>query len=292
MYIGRFAPSPTGSIHFGSLVTAVASYLDAKHHGGIWKIRMEDLDQERVVKGSDKAIINSLHQHGFHWDEEIIYQSQRIDIYQTYLSHLSQQGSTYFCECSRKEITDSAMMGIDGMIYPGTCRNKKLDAEHHAVRIKAKDTFITFEDKIQGSIQQNISKDFGDFILKRSDGIYAYQLAVVIDDALQNINTIIRGADLINSTSRQIYLQMNLSFPSINYGHIPIATLNQKKLSKENRSIPVNDANIKNNLVACLRFLGQDYALIEKENALTNFWTTAIQLWDISHVPKIKTIEI
>ena len=292
MYIGRFAPSPTGPMHFGSLVTAVASYLDAKHNDGIWKIRMEDLDQPRVVEGSDKAIINSLHQHGFHWDDEIIYQSHRIDIYQTYLSHLNQQGSTYFCECSRKEIADSAMTGIDGMIYPGTCRNKKLDANHHALRIIAKDTFITFEDKIQGSIHQNISKDFGDFILKRSDGIYAYQLAVVIDDALQNINTIIRGADLIDSTSRQIYLQKNLSLPSMNYGHIPIATLNQKKLSKENQSTPVNDANIKNNLIACLKFLGQDYELIEKENTLTNFWTTAIQLWDISLVPKIKTIEI
>ena len=292
MYIGRFAPSPTGPMHFGSLVTAVASYLDAKHNDGIWKIRMEDLDQPRVVEGSDKAIINSLHQHGFHWDDEIIYQSYRKDIYQAYLSDLNKQGTTYFCECSRKEIADSAITGNDGMIYPGTCRNKKLDADHHALRIKAKDTFITFEDKIQGSIHQNISKDFGDFILKRSDGIYAYQLAVVIDDALQNINTIIRGADLIDSTSRQIYLQKNLSFPSMNYGHIPIATLNQKKLSKENQSTPVNDANIKNNLIACLKFLGQDYELIEKENTLTNLWATAIQLWDISLVPKIKTIEI
>lgn len=292
MYIGRFAPSPTGPMHFGSLVTAVASYLDAKHNDGIWKIRMEDLDQPRVVEGSDKAIINSLHQHGFHWDDEIIYQSHRKDIYQAYLSDLNKQGITYFCECSRKEIADSAITGIDGMIYPGTCRNKKLDADHHALRIKAKDIFITFEDKIQGSIYQNISKDFGDFILKRSDGIYAYQLAVVIDDALQNITSIIRGADLIDSTSRQIYLQKNLSLPSLNYGHIPIATLNQKKLSKENQSASVNDANIKNNLIACLKFLGQDYELIEKENTLTNFWATAIQLWDISLVPKIKTIEI
>ena len=292
MYIGRFAPSPTGPMHFGSLVTAVASYLDAKHNDGIWKIRMEDLDQPRVVEGSDKAIINSLHQHGFHWDDEIIYQSHRKDIYQAYLSDLNKQGNTYFCECSRKEIADSAITGIDGMIYPGTCRNKKLDADHHALRIKANDTVITFEDKIQGRIHQNISKDFGDFILKRSDGIYAYQLAVVIDDALQNINTIIRGADLIDSTSRQIYLQKNLSLPSMNYGHIPIATLNQRKLSKENQSTPVNDANIKNNLIACLKFLGQDYELIEKENTLTNFWATAIQLWDISLVPKIKTIEI
>ena len=149
-----------------------------------------------------------------------------------------------------------------------------------------------FEDKIQGGIKQNILKEFGDFILKRSDGIYAYQLAVVIDDALQNINTIIRGSDLIDSSSRQIYLQKILSLPKVAYGHVPVATLNQKKLSKENQSIPINISNVKDNLIACLKFLGQDYEVVRKENTLKNFWATAIQLWDISLVPKIKTIEI
>jgi glutamyl-Q tRNA(Asp) synthetase len=292
MYIGRFAPSPTGPMHFGSLVTAVASYLDAKHQNGLWKIRIEDLDQPRVVKQSDKAILNTLHQHGFQWDDEIIYQSHRIDIYEEYASHLNQKENTYFCECSRKEIADSALAGIDGMIYPGTCRDKKLDSQYHALRIKAEDICMAFKDKIQGVIQQNILKDFGDFILKRSDGIYAYQLAVVIDDALQNINNIVRGADLIDSTLRQIYLQKKLSLPSIHYAHIPIATLNQKKLSKENQSTPIDHSNIKDNLIACLKFLGQDYEVIKKENTLTNFWTTAMKLWDISLVPKIKTIEI
>jgi len=292
MYIGRFAPSPTGPMHFGSLVTAVASYLDAKHQNGLWKIRIEDLDQPRVVKQSDKAILNTLHQHGFQWDDEIIYQSHRIDIYEEYASHLNQKENTYFCECSRKEIADSALAGIDGMIYPGTCRDKKLDSQYHALRIKAEDICMAFKDKIQGVIQQNILKDFGDFILKRSDGIYAYQLAVVIDDALQNINNIVRGADLIDSTLRQKYLQKKLSLPSIHYAHIPIATLNQKKLSKENQSTPIDHSNIKDNLIACLKFLGQDYEIIKKENALTNFWATAMKLWDISLVPKIKTIEI
>ena len=292
MYIGRFAPSPTGPMHFGSLVTAVASYLDAKHHNGLWKVRMEDLDQPRVVKHSDKAILDTLHHYGFQWDDEIIYQSHRIGIYENYTSNLNQKKITYFCECSRKEIADSAITGIDGAIYPGTCRDKKLDSQYHALRIKTEDICMVFEDEIQGVIQQNILKDFGDFILKRSDGIYAYQLAVVIDDALQNINTIIRGADLIDSTIRQIYLQKKLSLPSVNYGHIPIATLNQKKLSKENQSNPVDHSNIKDNLIACLKFLGQDYKAIEKENTLKNFWATAIQLWDISLVPKTKTIEI
>jgi len=292
MYIGRFAPSPTGPMHFGSLVTAVASYLDAKHQNGLWKIRIEDLDQPRVVKQSDKAILNTLHQHGFQWDDEIIYQSHRIDIYEEYASHLNQKENTYFCECSRKEIADSALAGIDGMIYPGTCRDKKLDSQYHALRIKAEDICMAFKDKIQGVIQQNILKDFGDYILKRSDGIYAYQLAVVIDDALQNINNIVRGADLIDSTLRQKYLQKKLSLPSIHYAHIPIATLNQKKLSKENQSTPIDHSNIKDNLIACLKFLGQDYEIIKKENALTNFWATAMKLWDISLVPKIKTIEI
>ena len=292
MYIGRFAPSPTGPMHFGSLVTAVASYLDAKHQDGLWKVRMEDLDQPRVIKHSDKSILDTLHQHGFQWDDEVIYQSHRLDIYQNCLSKLNQQGNTYFCGCSRKEIADSAMSGIDGMIYPGTCRDKKLDSKNHALRIKVEDVYVTFEDKIQGLIQQNILRNFGDFILKRSDGIYAYQLAVVIDDAIQNINTIVRGADLIDSTLRQIYLQKKLSFPSPNYGHIPIATFNRKKLSKENQSAPVDHSNIKDNLIACLKFLGQNYEVIQKENTLTNFWATAIQLWDISLVPKRKMIEI
>ena len=292
MYIGRFAPSPTGPMHFGSLVTAVASYLDAKHQDGLWKVRMEDLDQPRVIKHSDKSILDTLHQHGFQWDDEVIYQSHRLDIYQNCLSKLNQQENTYFCGCSRKEIADSAMSGIDGMIYPGTCRDKKLDSKNHALRIKVEDVYVTFEDKIQGLIQQNILRNFGDFILKRSDGIYAYQLAVVIDDAIQNINTIIRGADLIDSTSRQIYLQKKLSLPLLNYGHIPIATFNQKKLSKENQSTPVDHSNIKDNLITCLKFLGQDYEVIQKENTLTNFWATAIQLWDISLVPKRKMIEI
>ncbi|HCC72706.1 MAG TPA: tRNA glutamyl-Q(34) synthetase GluQRS [Methylophilaceae bacterium] len=292
MYIGRFAPSPTGPMHFGSLVTAVASYLDAKHHEGLWKVRMEDLDQPRVVKDSDKAIIDTLHQHGFQWDDEIIYQSHRIDIYENYISNLNQNENTYYCECSRKEIADSAITGIDGMIYPGTCRDKKLGSLHHALRIKVEDVCIAFKDKIQGAIEQNILRDFGDFILKRSDGIYAYQLAVVIDDALQNINTILRGADLIDSTSRQIYLQEKLFLPPVNYSHIPVATFNQKKLSKENQSTPIEHSNIKDNLIACLKFLGQDFKVIEKENTLKNFWDTAIQLWDLSLVPKIRTIEI
>ena len=292
MYIGRFAPSPTGPMHFGSLVTAVASYLDAKHQDGLWKVRMEDLDQPRVIKHSDKSILDTLHQHGFQWDDEVIYQSHRLDIYQNCLSKLNQQENTYFCGCSRKEIADSAMSGIDGMIYPGTCRDKKLDSKNHALRIKVEDVYVTFEDKIQGLIEQNILRNFGDFILKRSDGIYAYQLAVVIDDVIQNISTIIRGADLIDSTSRQIYLQKKLSFPSPNYGHIPIATFNRKKLSKENQSTPVDHSNIKDNLIACLKFLGQNYEVIQKENTLTNFWATAIQLWDISLVPKRKMIEI
>jgi glutamyl-Q tRNA(Asp) synthetase len=291
MYIGRFAPSPTGPLHFGSLVTAVASYLDAKHQNGIWKIRIEDLDQPRVIQGSDKNILNTLHQHGFQWDDEVIYQNHRLDIYQEYLSHLNEKEITYFCECSRKEIADSATTGIDGKIYPGTCRNKKINAHGHALRLIVEDTFLSFEDKIQGNIQQNILKDFGDFILRRSDGIYAYQLAVVIDDALQGINSIIRGADLLDSTSRQIYLQKILSFPLMHYGHIPIATHNQKKLSKENLSTPLNNSDIKDNLIACLKFLGQDHEVIKKETILTNFWQTAIQLWDISRVPKIKTIE-
>lgn len=292
MYIGRFAPSPTGPMHFGSLITAVASYLDAKHQHGIWKVRIEDLDQPRTVKGSDKTILDTLHQHGFHWDDEVIYQSQRLDIYQSFLSKLNEKKITYYCECSRKEIADSAITGIDGMIYPGTCRNKILDSNHHALRVKVEDLFIEFEDKIQGGIKQNILKEFGDFILKRSDGIYAYQLAVVIDDALQNINTIIRGSDLIDSSSKQIYLQKILSLPKVAYGHVPVATLNQKKLSKENQSMPINISNVKDNLIACLKFLGQDYEVVRKENTLTNFWATAIQLWDISLVPKIKTIEI
>ncbi len=188
MYRGRFAPSPTGPLHFGSLVAAVASYLEAKIHKGEWLVRMEDLDTPREMPGAAEAILKALAAFGFEWDGSVMYQSERFDAYAAALENLQKQALVYPCSCSRKEIADSAMHGIDGLVYPGTCRNGlALGKQARAWRMKVEDRPIAFDDAIQGANSHNLSRDIGDFVLKRADGIYAYQLAVVVDDAEQSI---------------------------------------------------------------------------------------------------------
>ena len=209
MYIGRFAPSPTGPLHFGSLVTAVASYLDARSNQGKWLLRIEDLDKPREVPGAAANILSTLEAYGFEWDDTIMYQSQRNDAYENVFDTLKERQFVYPCTCTRKEIADSSeQTGIEGIIYPKTCLHQAIK-EHQPIawRIKTTNKLIHFKDTVQGDIKQNLSSEFGDFVFKRSDGQFAYQLAVVVDDAEQGITNIVRGADLLNSTTRQIYLQ-------------------------------------------------------------------------------------
>ena len=224
-YIGRFAPSPTGLLHIGSLLTAVASYLDAKAHHGHWLVRIEDLDPLREMAGAAHQILHTLTTFGLEWDNEVIYQSQRHALYHTALAHLQQQQLIYPCYCSRKIWQQAAKIGIDGFIYNGTCRTLPPNSSHNkspAWRVRVPNQLISFQDAIVGHYAQNLAHDIGDFILLRADGFWAYQLAVVVDDAIQGITHIVRGQDLLISTPRQIYLQQCLHAPTPHYAHLPL----------------------------------------------------------------------
>jgi glutamyl-Q tRNA(Asp) synthetase len=257
-YRGRFAPSPTGPLHFGSLAAALASWLDARAHGGQWLVRIEDVDETRTVPGAADDILRTLESLGLGWDGEVVWQSRRKALYENALDRLRAAGATYRCRCSRREIADSALHGIEGAIYPGTCRALGLDESvSSAERFVAPIETIAFEDRVQGPIAQDVARAIGDFVLKRRDGLHAYQLAVVVDDAEQGITDVVRGADLIGSTPRQIALQRRLALATPRYLHIPAAIDERgEKLSKQTLAAPVA-AGDSRSLVAALDFLGQ-----------------------------------
>ena len=224
VYRGRFAPSPTGPLHFGSLIAAVGSYLEARSQDGVWLVRMEDLDPPRVMPGAAKHILHTLHAFGFDWDDPVVQQSMRSDAYHAALHRLRAEGLVYPCGCSRREIADSAVRGIEGPVYPGTCRAGLRDARAaRALRVRTRDEPIGFTDAVQGEIVQSIAREIGDFVLYRADRVFAYQLAVVVDDAEQGITDVVRGSDLLLSTPRQIHLQRLLGLPTPRYLHLPVA---------------------------------------------------------------------
>ncbi|MDO4225922.1 tRNA glutamyl-Q(34) synthetase GluQRS [Neisseria sp.] len=227
-YIGRFAPSPTGLLHIGSLLTAAASYADAKAHGGRWLVRMEDLDPPRETAGAASHILRTLEAFGFEWDGEVVYQSRRHALYREALGRLKAAGLVYPCYCSRKEWQAAAVMGADGFVYNGKCgradyRPSEQDsAKQPAWRLRVADETIGFDDAVVGRYAQNLARDIGDFVLLRADGFWAYQLAVVADDAEQGITHVVRGQDLLVSTPRQIWLQRCLGFATPHYAHLPL----------------------------------------------------------------------
>lgn len=289
-YRGRFAPSPTGPLHFGSLIAAVGSYLEARSHGGAWLVRMEDLDPPREMPGAADAILGTLEAYGFEWDEAVLYQSRRSDVYETVLAQLRQDGMLYPCACTRKEIADSALQGIEGPVYPGTCRNGLADGRlPRAWRVRVSETEIAFEDAIQGEIRQNLTRDIGDFVLKRADGFYAYQLAVVVDDAAQGITHIVRGADLLDSTPRQIYLQHLLGLPTPHYTHLPVAVnAAGEKLSKQTLAPPLDNANPGPLLWLALDFLGQQPPAELRRAGLAELWQWARHHWRTADIPPVR----
>jgi glutamyl-Q tRNA(Asp) synthetase len=276
-YRGRFAPSPTGPLHFGSLVTAVGSYLDAKYHQGKWLVRIEDLDTPRTIKGAADEILGMLEAYGLQWDENIIYQSQRTAAYEETFRRLNEAGAVYPCACSRKEIADSALHRGDEFVYPGTCRNgvprgreghawrvrTDLDLSSHALaggngNSKNGNGIVKFSDALQGYITQHLEKEVGDFVVLRADGLFAYQLAVVVDDDAQGITHVVRGVDLLYSTPRQIYLQRLLGLNTPAHMHLPVAVNAQgEKLSKQTLAQPVERSNSTSTLFDALVFLGQ-----------------------------------
>ena len=294
--IGRFAPSPTGPLHFGSLLAALASYLEAKTQGGLWLVRMEDLDKPREVAGAANHILNTLEKFGLEWDGEVVYQSQRSALYQEALNQIKAKSLIYQCSCSRKEIADSynqkqAQHGIDGLIYPGTCRDKSSTFKPYAERIKVKDQNISFNDAIQGKIDQNLANQIGDFVLKRADGLFAYQLALVVDDYLQGVTHVVRGADLLDSTPRQIYLQQVLGYSTPKYAHIPVAS-NQagEKLSKQTLATPIDANNAPNLLINALDFLGQTPPQDLSNYKAQEILAWAMQHWALDKIPKQRSI--
>ncbi len=264
-YLGRFAPSPTGALHAGSLATALGSWLHARGHHGKWLLRIEDLDLPRCMPGSDKIIISQLAACGLHWDGEIVYQSKRTHLYQAALDQLIQQQLAFACRCTRKQIEDAWLalgkkkQKHEELIYPGTCRDRQDIVEPCAWRLIVKD--------------EELRESVGDFVLKRADGIFTYQLAVVVDDALQGITHIVRGADLLDNTPRQIYLQEQLAYPKPQYLHLPLVLNEQhEKLSKQTQA-PAVATDSSENALNALRPAGQHLGLSNPELFKNKDWS-------------------
>ncbi|MEZ0604798.1 tRNA glutamyl-Q(34) synthetase GluQRS [Paraburkholderia sp. IW21] len=284
-YRGRFAPSPTGPLHFGSLVSALASWLDARAHGGAWLVRIEDIDGPRTVPGAAEDILSTLDRFGMHADEPPAWQSHRIARYQEALDQLKDVGLIYPCGCTRKEIADSLLNAHarnTTLAYPGTCRSGlhgKL-ARAWRLRVPGGDAaVITFEDRWQREQTQNLATEVGDFVLKRADDQWAYQLAVVVDDADAGITHIVRGADLMDSTARQIYLQRCLGVPTPAYLHVPVVTNEQgEKLSKQNGATALDDVNPLEALSAAARHLGLELDGTAYQT-LEHFYAAATAAW-------------
>lgn len=276
-YIGRFAPSPTGPLHFGSLLTAVASYCDAKANHGKWLVRIEDTDIPRIYPNSETHILSCIDAFEFEPDAEIIFQKDRLAIYEQVLDQLKQQHAIYACQCTRK------MLGSNH-IYTGTCRDLNLDFAEQAIRLKVDDLLICFEDRLQGRQCSNLKDDLGDFVLKRRDGIISYQLAVVVDDYLQGITHVVRGADLLDNTARQIWLGSILNYPSLSYMHLPLAMNDQgQKLSKQNLAQALDVSKASELLQQALLALGQPNIELNQPRIMLQ---QAVQQWDVNLIPK------
>jgi glutamyl-Q tRNA(Asp) synthetase len=291
-YRGRFAPSPTGPLHFGSLIAAVGSYLEAKKHNGTWLVRMEDLDVPRSLPGAAEDILRTLEAFGLHSDEPVIYQSQRTAAYDEALRKLQASGAAYPCCCTRKEIADSAMSGIEGPVYPGTCRNGIPDGrEGRAWRVRTNNDAIAFYDDLQGRYTQQLESEIGDFVVKRADGFFAYQLAVVVDDAFQEITHVVRGADLLDSTPRQIYLQRLLGLRVPQYMHLPVAVNDAgEKLSKQTLAAPVDESHPVRTLLHVLDFLRQEPPVELIERNIESVLKWAIQNWNAAKLQGARTL--
>lgn len=287
-YRGRFAPSPTGPLHFGSLAAAVASFLEARQSEGDWLLRIEDLDRPRCPAGADEHILRTLEKFGLEWDGAVLYQSRRSHVYAEALERLQGLGKVYPCACTRREMADSTLAPDGAHIYPGTCRaglppGKKTRAE----RLRVDEASIVFVDAVQGKVIQNLAGEVGDFVLRRADGIFAYQLAVVVDDFEQGITQVVRGADLLDSTPRQIFLQKLLGFPTPAYAHLPVAIDSEgEKLSKQTRASPLDPDRPVPALIAVLEFLGQSPPVELTEASLVEFWRWAIAHWQMAHIPR------
>jgi glutamyl-Q tRNA(Asp) synthetase len=281
-------------LHFGSMVAAVGSFLQAKSRGGEWLVRMEDLDPPRVVPGAADEILHTLEALGLHWDGAVMFQSRRHGAYEAALNMLERLDAIYPCACSRREIADSSVSGVDGPVYPGTCRaGLPAGRAPRAWRVRVNVRAVEFMDAVQGRVVRDLAADFGDFVVRRADGYFAYQLAVVVDDAEQGISEVVRGADLIESTPRQMHLQDLLGLPTPDYLHLPVALNKQhEKLSKQTFAAPADAARPASMLYQVLRFLGQDPPPALAESDLDDFWRWSIAHWRVDRVPHMAGIVV
>src|SRR5581483_7311202 len=258
-YRGRFAPTPSGPLHFGSMVAAVGSFCDARAQHGVWQLRIDDLDPPRVAKGAIEFILRTLEAFALEWDGHVVYQGERAAAYHAALHKLRQTGRVFPCACSRKEVSDPGVAGLEGPIYPGTCRGGlPAGRPARASRLQVDEESIGFDDALQGRVSQRLSRDAGDFVLYRADRVFSYHLACVVDDAEQGVTHVVRGADLIDSTPRQILIQRLLRLPTPQYLHLPVAVdAYGEKLSKQTLAQPVDTQAPAATICAALRFLGQ-----------------------------------
>jgi len=287
-YRGRFAPSPTGPLHFGSVVAALGSYLDARRHGGVWLVRIEDLDRQREVPGATDTILRTLDAFGFEWDGPVLYQSRRTAAYADAIDQIRGSGLLFVCACSRSEIAHRGRRGPEGPIYPGTCRNGLPQGRRaQALRVRIGSSSVGFDDRIRGQVHQDLEREVGDFVLRRADGMHAYQLAVVVDDAHQGITQVVRGADLVLSTPRQIYLQQQLQLPTPRYAHLPLALdAAGRKLSKSEAAAPVDPHTPLPSLLRAWMFLDQE-PFPEPPGDRGEFWSHALASWQMARVPGV-----
>lgn len=286
-YVGRFAPSPTGDLHLGSLLAAVGSYLDARHHGGQWLLRIEDLDTPRVVPGSAARILRTLEGFGLHWDGDVIYQSQRNDVYAAALDQLQISGRTFECSCSRRELSGTEETG-----YPGTCRaGPTRSGVPTATRLRVPDEVVVFfDDAVQGNCRFS-TPELGDIVIRRKDGIIAYQLAVIVDDALQHVTNVVRGADLLVSTAWQILLQQALGLATPGYAHLPLVVeQTHEKLSKSRHSVPVERGQAGPCLTTVLRMLNHPPPPELENDAPERQLAWAARNWSVGALAHVRSV--
>jgi glutamyl-Q tRNA(Asp) synthetase len=292
VYRGRFAPTPSGPLHFGSIVAALGSYLEACAHAGEWHLRIDDLDPPRVVPGATHSILRCLEQLGFEWDGPVLYQSQRTPAYHAALHQLRERGLVYPCACTRKEIAEHAQAGVEGPVYPGTCRQGMPPLrEARALRLLTTEARVHFDDAVLGPQVRDIEREAGDFVLYRADGVFAFQLASAVDDGEMGMTDIVRGADLLESSARQIHVLGLLGMTVPRYAHLPVAVnARGEKLSKQTLAEPIDPSEPSAVLVRVLRFLGQSPCEELSRAGTPEVWQWAVANWRLERVPRVSTL--
>ena len=291
-YSGRFAPTPSGPLHFGSIVAALGSRLEARAHAGLWRLRIDDLDPPRVLRGAVDRILRCLEALGFEWDGEVLYQSRRRDAYHAALHRLREGGLVYPCCCSRKDIVEAAVAGAEGPIYPGTCRHGSASGRPaRALRVRTAGARVRFEDGVLGAQDRDLERDAGDFVLYRADAVFAFHLASAVDDAQQGMTHVVRGADLLESSARQLWLIRALGFSAPRYAHLPVATDSSgQKLAKQSRAAPVDPSRPAQALWPALRFLGQHPPTELARGSAADIWQWAHAHWRLDRVPRATSL--